>query len=54
MIEHVNGETENQAKKREDCIRRAFQNGYSPPEIVVLLPAMARICLAAAIWDLIE
>ena len=27
MIEHVNGEMENQAKKAVVCIRRAFQDG---------------------------
>ena len=53
MIKHVNGETENQAKKAGADVHRSFQDGNSSPEIVVLLPAMPRIVLAVAIWDLI-
>ncbi len=51
MLEHGNGETENQAKKPVAYVRRAFQGGNSLAESVVILPAMPRICLAAVVFE---
>ena len=49
MIEHGNGETENQAKKAAPDIRRLFQDGKSSPRTIILLRAMPRIILGAVV-----
>jgi hypothetical protein len=50
MLEHGNGETENQAKKSAAYVRRAFQGGKSSQR-VALFPAVPRICLAAVVFE---
>lgn len=49
MIERGNGETENQAKKDADDIRRLFQDRKSLPITLILLGAMPRIILVAVV-----
>ena len=52
MIEHGNGETENQGGKAAPDVHRAFQDGNSLVESVVILPAMPRIGFVAVVFVL--
>ena len=51
MLENGNGETEIKVRKPVAYVRRAFQGGKSLAEIVALLPAVPRICLAAVVFE---
>lgn len=49
-LQSGSGEGENQVKKVISCFCRGFQGGNSKDESIVLLPAMARIGFAAAVF----
>ena len=49
MLEHGNGETENQAKKPTAVVGRAFRGGKSLRGSIILTPVMPRIVLLLGI-----